>query len=52
MDATTKKLLNLLGSDDLELRVAAAQVFSELGISTRLSGIVSGNPMSPCNWLL
>ena len=35
MDATTKKLLNLLGSDDLELRVAAAQVFSELGISTK-----------------
>ena len=35
MDATTKKLLNLLSSDDLELRVAAAQVFSELGISTK-----------------
>ena len=34
MDATTKKLLNLLGSDNLELRVAATQVLAELAIST------------------
>ena len=35
MDATAKKLLKLLDSDDLELRVSAAQVFSELGISSK-----------------
>ena len=35
MDATAKKLLKLLDSDDLELRVAAARVFSELGISSK-----------------
>ena len=35
MDATTKKLLNLLGSDNFELRVAAAQVLAELAISTK-----------------
>lgn len=35
MDATTKKLLNLLGSDNLELRVAATQVLAELAISTK-----------------
>ena len=35
MDATAKKLLKLLDSDDLGLRVSAAQVFSELGISSK-----------------
>lgn len=35
MDATAKKLLKLLDSNDYELRVSVAQVFSELGISSK-----------------
>ena len=35
MDATAKKLLKLLDSNDYELRVSVTQVFSELGISSK-----------------